>query len=104
MLAANQQTISLGELKISVPHSFKYEILNTTELPISINQIRLGCGSCTKAAMNRSILTPGDSATLDVIFTPGATGLNTKNIMIDYEEGGVKMSEFVLNFKANVIP
>jgi len=98
MLNANQLEINLGTLKFGIPHEFRFELINTGVSAIVINGISLGCHSCTKASMDRSIIEPGGRDYLNVIFTPGSKGVNIKGITIVYNTN----QELKLKFRANV--
>ena len=97
MLKTNQQKINLGSLKFGVPHAFSYEISNPTANTITINKLVMGCNSCTKADIENHILPPGSTTKINVIFTPGSTGLQSKHIDVMYN--GTSLS---LKFTAKV--
>ena len=82
MLNVNQRDIDLGNLKFGVPHQFKYVITNDYNKKVIINRLVLGCKSCTVATTEKNILEPGESTNINVVFTPGSTGINSKKISI----------------------
>lgn len=93
----SQQKMNLGSLKYGQPHSFFYEVKNNTDKNIVIHKLITGCNSCTKVIMNKAILNPGDKARIDVIFTPGSTGINIKSVDVSYDD-----TILPLKFTANV--
>jgi len=102
MLIANQQEIYLGDLKFGSPYSFKFIVKNASSQPIKINKLVVGCGSCTTAATTKSNLLPGETSNIDVTFTPGSTGAQSKNVSVDYSEGDAHMPALILKFRAQV--
>lgn len=98
MLEPNQHVISLGDLKYGQPYSFKYSLKNTSENPVTVNKVMVGCGSCTNANLQKSVISPGEEADLNVIFTPGSTGLQQKAITIQYDD----IQSIMLKFTATV--
>jgi hypothetical protein len=98
MLEPNQHLISLGDLKYGQPYSFKYSIKNTSQNPVTINRVMVGCGSCTTANIQKSLISPGEESDLDVVFTPGSTGLQQKGITIQYDDN----NSITLKFTATV--
>lgn len=99
MLVADEQEKLLGNLKFGVPHNFKYIITNSGDKTIIITGLVLGCNSCTKASVAKQILGVGQSTEIDTTYTPGATGISTKNINVQYSNGG-KPEHLALKFKA----
>lgn len=103
MLEANQPEMQLGTLQYGVPYPFQYTVKNTSDsAEINIVKLVVGCGSCTKASMQMSKLKPGEEAKIDVIFTPGSTGLQNKNISVAYNMLGNAMPALILKFRATV--
>jgi hypothetical protein len=98
MLQPNQHLISLGDLKYGQPYSFKYSLKNASEQPITVNRVMVGCGSCTTANIHKLSISPGEETDLDVVFTPGSTGIQRKGITIQYND----TDSVVLNFTASV--
>lgn len=101
MLSVNQQTIHLGNIKNGIPVHFKFIVSNKEDNIININSLHLGCGSCTQASIDKSELKQGESATIQVTFTPGSTGINNKSVTVDYNNGSSKHS-LRLQFTAQV--
>lgn len=84
MLVANQQNINLGKIEQGKPHSFVYEITNTSNDRLAITNIVVGCGSCTTASSPVNELGPGEKTNVNVVFTPASTGLQLKKITVNY--------------------
>lgn len=97
MLVANQQSINLGKLKFGMPYNFTYTITNTGSNPVVIDKLSVGCSSCTKAHTDTAAISPGNSTIIHVTFTPGSTGMQSKNIVVNYGSDTLR-----LDFKAEV--
>ncbi len=102
MLVVNQPDMMLGVLNYGKTHNFKYTIKNTFQDTLTIDKLVLGCGSCTKASVEKSVLEKGEETTINVAFTPGSTGINKKFINIAYSVGKGKHGTLTVTFKANV--
>lgn len=103
MLNVNQHDINLGTLKFGVPHHFKYIITNNYNKKVIIDRLVLGCKSCTVATIEKNIIEPNESTNINVVFTPGSTGINTKKISIVYQtEDNILKSPVDITFKAIV--
>lgn len=102
MLVPNQYEINLGKLSLGQTYKFNYELTNTSaEEDLTVEKLILGCFSCTKAKINNPFIKPGAKATVDVEFTPGATGINLKQITVQYSTNKMK-GNFPLKFRAIV--
>lgn len=84
MLQTNQQKKDLGSLKFGQPYTFFYEITNPTSTPVTVTKLVMGCNSCTKAFIENNIIPPNSSTKINVTFTPGSTGLQSKYIDVLY--------------------
>lgn len=102
MLTINTQKLELGNIKYGAPHSFTFNMKNTSTSEIRITKLSVGCTSCTVASTQDSILSPNQEGVIDVIYTPGSTGITPKNISVNYTEGGSVMPAINLKFIANV--
>ncbi len=98
MLSAKEQEINLGKLRLGVAKSFKFELINVGSSNIIINRLELGCFACTTASIEKSALVPREKVFVDVIFTPGSTGINSKSVTVVYDN----VKELKLKFKASV--
>lgn len=102
-MLTTQPTVELGKLKLGIPHSFTYTLKNDYKEPVTITALVKGCGSCTEASVNKQIIGVGDSTDINVIFTPGSTGLNNKIINVQYTIGHDNAKNHItLNFKSIV--
>lgn len=90
-------TTELGKIKFGEPHSFTVELQNDTDKPIDIDRIAVGCSSCTKVHSDTWYVDIGEKIIIDVIFTPGALGIQTKKIYVFHNDG-----EIEIKFKSNV--
>lgn len=97
MIEAKNQTVDLGKLPYGKPHSFTYELVNNSDKQTLIDDLIIGCTACTKATLPKFLLEPNEEVVLNVIFTPGSTGINNKSISLRYGKNILK-----LKFKAIV--
>ncbi len=102
MLTANQPEIQLGTMKKGQSKNFVFTIQNSGTQNIRINQITVGCGSCTKASTSTVIISPNQAGAINVVFTPDSTGMQNKNVSVDYSEGTAHMPPLILKFRATV--
>lgn len=86
MLTAQESTRNLGKLRYGKANSFTFILKNEGNKDIKIDKVVVGCGSCTKATLNKTDLVPNEEVPLKVVFTPGSTGAQTKHITVRYEE------------------
>jgi hypothetical protein len=98
MLQANQPLITLGKLKKNTPHNFKFVLNNTSDKPITIENISVGCGSCTQASCSNILVEPSRTTDVNVIFTPNSGGQQLKRVTVTYTGGKVD-----LKFSAEII-
>jgi len=101
MLKVDEEEKYLGNLKFGEPHNFKYIITNSGNETIVITKIILGCNSCTKASIVKQMLGYGQDTILDVTYTPGSTGLTSKDVILQYTDG-IQPEQLKLKFKAQV--
>jgi hypothetical protein len=97
MLKPNFEEIDLGELKFGEPKHFNFILTNTSETPIEINRLIMGCMSCTTARASKQIVLPKEDVSIDAVFTPGSTGIASKSIYVIWNNRELK-----LKFKANI--
>lgn len=100
MLITKEPSRSLGKLKYGKPTNFLFQVQNQGTSPIKIDKLVVGCGSCTKAKIQKTLLQPEETVNVDVTFTPGSTGLQTKHITIRYDETEVLKLEFTADVHA----
>jgi hypothetical protein len=98
MLVADNQEKDLGTLKFGKAHNFTYNLTNNSTSSVQITKLVKGCGSCTKASINHSSISPNSNAIINVEFTPGSTGINKKTIQVLYNDN----QNLTLSFKAFV--
>lgn len=98
MLSTKESIKDLGNIKFGRPQTFTFTVKTDTECEIT--KLVVGCGSCTKASINKTKLKPEESADINVIFTPGSTGKQTKHVTVRYDADSV----LKLEFTADVYP
>lgn len=91
MLTAKEQEIDLGTLPFGKPKVFSYELTNKGTEQVHVTKISVGCHACTKAEMPNPVVKPGETALLNVIFTPGSTGINKKAVSLQYGKTVLKL-------------
>lgn len=102
MLVADNEIKMLGTLKFGVTKNFTYTLTNNYNISVNIDKIAVGCNSCTKASIDKTVIPAGEQAIISVAFTPGSTGLASKNLSILYRTGNVQRPPLGLQFKANI--
>lgn len=94
MLITTGPTTELGAIKYGKAKKFTIPLKNESPRSIQIDKISVGCGSCTKATLNKNTLNPEEGILMDVVFTPGTTGQQTKTITIRYDNDQVLELQF----------
>lgn len=102
MLVADQQMKSLGKLVYGKPFDFTYTLTNDSTEVIVIQGLTVGCGSCTKAFTSQTSIAPLGNTIINVTFTPGSTGKQSKNINVSYRQGKKQREILELRFTAEV--
>lgn len=67
---------------------------------MEITKLVVGCGSCTKASTEKTIIQPDEETLVNVIFTPGRTGIQTKHISVRYNGDMILKLEFTADVYA----
>jgi hypothetical protein len=98
MLTTNQQQINLGRVRNGEPRKMKFALINSGENPVKIESLMVGCGKCTVASMDQQTVSPGETASLNVTFTPDSTGNQVKNVTVKFTGGAL-----TVKFSAEVI-
>lgn len=94
MLIATEPTKNLGSIKFGKPHSFDITLINKSDKPTNINNVSVGCSSCTTAKIDKMNLEPKDTTIMHVTFTPGRAGKHKKYVSISYNTGPLLTVEF----------
>lgn len=101
MLIIDEQVKMLGPVRLGIPHTIKYKLINKANENLAITKVAPGCSSCTTVVLDQRTLMPGESVDLTAIFTPGSLGITTKTITLFYKIGAVELN-LTLKFKAIV--
>lgn len=91
MLTTNQQTINLGRIQLGQPTRFFFTLANSGPKSTSISNITVGCGSCTQASTQKSVIEPQGTTQIDVVFTPNSTGVNMKSVYVHHNTGKLQL-------------
>lgn len=94
MLIATEPTKDLGRVKFGKPTSFNFLVVNQGVDPLEITKLVVGCGSCTTATTSKTKLEPNEEIPINVVFTPGRTGNQTKHVSVRYNADSVLKLEF----------
>ena len=94
----DEEVKNLGKLKYGKQYKFSYNLTNNTDKDLKIKKIEIGCSACTKASCNKMLLQPTDTARIEVIFTPGSIGIQTKKIVVVMDDN----TNYILSFKSIV--
>lgn len=98
---AVENKIHLGELPQNTVHAFSFEIENTSNLDITPT-LSASCG-CTIPKLNPKIVLALGKSTVNATFdTTGKSGLQSKNININYIVDGI-MKVLTINFVSTVV-
>ena len=84
MLVAVNTVKDLGKIKKGSPYSFQFILKNDGQSSVLIDRISVGCGSCTKASTSKVNVNPGETSSIDVVFTPGSTGTQQKFVNVQW--------------------
>lgn len=98
MLTTNQPLIALGRVKLGESRHMKFLVRNESDQSTRIENISVGCGACTIASTEKSVLEPNGTTTINVIFTPNSTGQQVKSVTLHYPTG----RKLVVKFTAEV--
>lgn len=102
MLTTTNNPRDLGSISFGTPYNFTYILKNEGNESVEINSLVVDCGACTKAGMNKSILSSGDEGIVEVTFTPGSTGINRKAVRVYWTPSGGSQKELKLVFHGDV--
>lgn len=97
-MIANQQELDLGKIKFGQPFKFNFTLTNTGKDSAIVTKLVTGCSSCTKASCRRTYVKPGSTTDIDVVFTPGSKGKQTKSVNVIYNHN----ENILLKFTAEV--
>mgnify|MGYP000846428513 FL=1 len=75
------QDIKLGDIAWNIPALARFELENTGNKPLQIQEVRTDCG-CTTVNWNNCPIAPGASSTLTVSYDANTLGTFHKNISI----------------------
>lgn len=100
MLTTKEPSKDLGKLKFGRATTFVFLITNSGPTPIKIDKLVVGCGSCTKAQITKTNIEPNEEVPINVTFTPGSTGQQTKHITVRYDETEVLKLSFTAEVHA----
>ena len=84
MLVAVNTVKELEKIKKGSPYSFQFILKNDGQSSVLIDRISVGCGSCTKASTSKVNVNPGETSSIDVVFTPGSTGTQQKFVNVQW--------------------
>lgn len=102
MITSNQQVLDLGVLHFGRTYKFKFHLKNEYSHPIKIDKAYGGCSACTTVHIEKTNIESGESFDVNVSFTPGSTGMQSKNVYISYSHNLVPFPDLQLKFKGMV--
>lgn len=94
MLTSTQPITQLGSIKYGKAKRFTIPVRNEGPRSIQIDKLVVGCGSCTKATLLKNTIDTEEEVLMNVVFTPGTTGQQTKTITIRYDNDQVLELQF----------
>lgn len=92
MLSANQLSIPLGRIPKGEPRTFSYTLTNNSSTSLRIESIQVGCGACTTASCEQTVLAPHGQTVINVTFTPTSTGAQVKSVTVKATTNSLKLS------------
>jgi len=96
-----ENKIHLGELPQNTVHAFSFEVENTSNKDIT-PRVSASCG-CTVPKLDPKTIPALGKATVQTTFdTTGRSGLQSKNINLNYEEDGL-LKVLTINFVSTVV-
>jgi hypothetical protein len=81
VIKMNTETHDFGKIKLNVPVTYYFEIKNTSDKPIVIENASASCG-CTVPEKPTQPIMPGKSDKLKVVYSASALGPINKEIYI----------------------
>lgn len=100
MLISHEPTRDLGSLKFGKPNTFTFLVKNDGTDQLEITKLVVGCGSCTTATTHKTKLEPQEEIPINVTFTPGRTGKQTKHVTVRYNADSTLKLEFTADVYA----
>lgn len=103
LVKVNSEKFDFGKIKQSVPVTTYFEITNTSDKPIVIENVSASCG-CTTPEWERPPVAPGATSKIKVGYNAAAIGTFTKDVFIKLagvtETKNIKITGEVLNAAA----
>lgn len=81
VIKVNTENHSFGKIKQGVPVTYYFEITNTSDKPVVVENASASCG-CTVPEKPTQPIMPGKTDKLKVVFNAGAVGPINKDIYI----------------------
>lgn len=91
MLITNEPIKDIGRVKFGQVHTFDFHVTNTGDKVIRIKKLQVGCSSCTVAKIKKPLIGPGETAVINVEFTPGTISKQRKHIDVLYDDTSLKL-------------
>lgn len=91
----------IGKMPVNQTKEVEFKYVNTGKRDLIIRHIRATCG-CTALQQGKSVIGPGESASIKAVFSSGANpGLQYKNIYVYTNDP--RNSEVILTIKGEVV-
>ncbi|MBE0673076.1 MAG: DUF1573 domain-containing protein [Bacteroidales bacterium] len=101
VIKLESDVFDIGKMPVNQTKEVEFKYVNTGKSDLNIRFIRSTCG-CTAVQQGKSIIAPGETASIKAIFSSGANpGLQHKNIYV-YTNDPNK-SEIILTIKGEVV-
>lgn len=72
---------NFGEVQANVPVTATYELTNNGELPLFIENVKVGCG-CTTSNYTKEAINPGESTTIEATYNAKKVGKFSKTATV----------------------
>ena len=77
----NSTEYDFGTIKQNVPATATYELTNTSDLPLFIENVKVGCG-CTKPIYTTAAIKPGETTTIEATYNAKKIGKFNKTASV----------------------
>lgn len=81
VLKVNEETHNFGKIKQGVPVTYFFELKNTSDKPVVVENAYGSCG-CTVPEKPAKPIMPGETAKMKVVFNAAAMGPISKDVFI----------------------
>jgi hypothetical protein len=89
VLALKETSHNFGKIPQGRPATYVFEVMNTGQLPLKLDNVQASCG-CTTPEWSRDAIAPGAAAQIKVGYNAHAEGAIAKTVTITYNGNQTK--------------